>query len=56
MTYLVEYKMLWAGKVVKQGIEEVEAYDNWGAEKQVREELAKLNKKAEIRIGDVVKV
>lgn len=54
--FLVEYEMLWAGKVTRTGIEEVEAHFSFQAENTVRERLKKLNKKAEIKIIETVRV
>jgi len=52
--FLVEYKMLWAGQVVREGVEEVRAYTEHQAEKKVIEYLDIVNKKAEKHILAIV--
>jgi len=54
MLFLVEYKMLWAGKVVKKGIDEVEAHTEIGARAEVKKRLLTLNRFADIEIGEVL--
>lgn len=54
--FLVEYKMFWAGKLVKQGIEQFRAYNEFQAEKQCIEYLDVVNRKAEKQIIEVVQV
>lgn len=56
MTYLVEYKMLWDGKVVRDGVEQTEATSDYQAQQKVEEYLRIINRKAEIHYGDVVAV
>lgn len=56
MTYLVEYKMLWAGKVIRDGVEQMSANNEWQAQKEVERYLRTINRKAEIHFGDVVSV
>lgn len=55
-TYLVEYKMEWAGKVVKEGVETARADTEYQAQKEVEKWLRMINRKAAISFGDTVAV
>jgi len=55
-TFLVEYKMMWAGKVIRDGVEQVQAYTEYQAQTKVEEYLRIVNRKAEISFGDTVQV
>lgn len=54
--YLVEYKMMWAGRVIRDGVEQVSAWSDYEAQKKAEEYLRIINRKAEIQFGDVVAV
>jgi hypothetical protein len=53
-TYLVEFKMMWAGKVVREGVEQTAAHSEYQAQKNIEEFLRSVNRKAEIHFGDTV--
>lgn len=55
-TYLVEYKMMWAGRVVREGIEQITGHNQYQAEKRVEDYLRLVNRKAEIQIVETVEV
>lgn len=55
-TFMVEYELVWASKVVESDIVEVIAFDKWQAENEVKKLIQTKNKRANVNIKSTVQL